>query len=363
MVGAGELYFKRLKADGTYEQFHHLGNSSEFTITNEVTKIEKNSAMNDKRALMASVVTAVKPTASITLDEYDPYTLALGLYGTQGVKTQVSKAITDEVHTVETVPGIIQLVDINGDAYYNISAVTVAPSVPVVASIGVATKETALTSTGTVASSGTFTGTANKEYFVKVKTAPTASGDVGGMVVSTATSLVGPYTDQTVFGAGLTEALVLGDGVTITFTVTTGQTFAVGEIYSISAIAASSAYIVNTDYIVESQSSRAGMIKIPANSHIVAGSTVKVTATIPAGSYPKVSGGSAGEIEGHLLYIGQPNIGGKYNIEAWKCKVTPDGALSGLIGTDFGSYKLALAFEDDTQNHPDDPYYTAVEVG
>ena len=34
-------------------------------------------------------------------------------------------------------------------------------------------------------------------------------------------------------------------------------------------------------------------------------------------------------------------------------KVTPSGDLSGLIGTDFGSFQLTIDFLDDTANHPD----------
>ena len=314
---------------------------------------------------MASVVTAVKPSASLTLDEYDPFELSLGLYGTQGTMTQEEQSIVDAVYTVDTVPGVVQVVDKNGDGLYSIKDVIVRPATATSASISAVSMTTALGSTGTLAISGSsaYTGTATKDYYVRINTAPTAAGDLAGMIVEVANSLVGPYTAYPAFGTGSTATLSVGNGISVDFTLTAAKTFAKSEIYTFKATAALTAYTAGTDYVVETQSSRAGLIKIPKNSTIKAGTSVKISVTVPAGKFPKISGGSAGEIEGKLLFIGDPNIGGKYNIEAWKCKVTPDGALTGLIGTEFGNFKLTVSFESDYENHPEEPYYKAVLVG
>ena len=73
MVGAGALYF--LRDDDNNKSLHHLGNCDEFNITTDVTTVEKNSSMNKRRELMASVVTAVSPSATLTLTEYNPYNM------------------------------------------------------------------------------------------------------------------------------------------------------------------------------------------------------------------------------------------------------------------------------------------------
>ena len=65
MVGAGEVWFNRKSASKDSNGFHHLGNVDEFNITVDVTTVEKNSSMNKKRTLMATVTTAVKPSASL----------------------------------------------------------------------------------------------------------------------------------------------------------------------------------------------------------------------------------------------------------------------------------------------------------
>lgn len=98
---------------------------------------------------------------------------------------------------------------------------------------GTLTQTTSLSSTGSVAKSGTFTGTANETIYAKVTTAPTAAGDVAGMVVSTSTNGTS-YTAQSAFTTG-TSGSVTVDGVVFTFTLATGQTFVVNEIYTVAA--------------------------------------------------------------------------------------------------------------------------------
>lgn len=372
MVGAGELYFKRKKSDGTYESFHHMGNVDEFTITNDLTKIEKSSSMNKARDLMAEVITAIKPTGSLTMTEYDPYQLALGLYGVEGTMEQLASTQSAVAYQVETVPGIIQVIDNDGNSVYNILNVVVAPSVPVAAHFDAITTVTSLGSSGSVVSAidstapvgSKYSGTVDKDFYIKITKAPTATGDLAGTEFAVANSSIGIYTPQPALSAGTTATNVsLGNNLVLNWSISTGQTFNVGEIYHFKAYAALTAYTIDKDYLVEEQSSRAGLVKIPASSRIKAGDVVKLTLDIPAGKYPKVAGGIAGNIEGQLLFIGDPNNGGKYNIEAWKVKVTPDGAMTGLIGTEFGNFKLNLAFQADRINHKDDPYYKAVLVG
>ena len=97
-LGTGELYFKRKSSTPANDRFHHMGNCEKCDVKTDITKVEKFSSMNQAREQMASVVTAVKPSIAITMNEYDPYNLALGLYGTEGTITQASKTVVDEVH-------------------------------------------------------------------------------------------------------------------------------------------------------------------------------------------------------------------------------------------------------------------------
>ena len=121
LLGAGELY---IKTDSD-NRWKHLGNMEEFSIEVEVTDIEKNGSMNRKRELQAVSTTAIGVTVHATLSEYDPRTLALALYGDTVLKKQIGRLVTDQVYSAPASPGIITVIDENGDRYYNISDVTV----------------------------------------------------------------------------------------------------------------------------------------------------------------------------------------------------------------------------------------------
>lgn len=372
MVGAGELYFQR---DDDPNGFHHLGNVDEFNITNDVTTVEKNSSMNRKRELMASVTTAVASSASLTMTEYDPYNLALGLYGVEGVHKQKALTMVNEAYVVPSAPGIIRLVDADGKPYYNAKNITLIPATAtpssftfgtMTAGVGTVTDSTGLA----INVSGTFTGTANTTYYVRVKTAGTATvGDPAGIELeidtlptfsSPAYQVLGPAVGG---GSVATETLGTVAGLSFEVDATAGLGVSAGVMNTLVCVASSSTFKSGVDYVVEEQSSRAGLIKIKEGGAIAGGYRVLVSADIPEGDFVTVSGANAGEISGKLLFIGDPNNGDQYIIEGYKVKIKPDGDLTGLIGTDFGTFNLIVNFLSDYENHPDAPFYLVTKVG
>jgi hypothetical protein len=102
-------------------------------------------------------------------------------------------------------------------------------------SVGSLTQTTSLSSTGVAAISGTATDTLTTTHYLKVTAAPTAAGNVSGMIVSTSTDGT-TYTAQAAFTSGTSGTVVI-KGITTTFTLTTGETFVVGEIYTYIAYA------------------------------------------------------------------------------------------------------------------------------
>ena len=151
----------------------------------------------------------------------------------------------------------------------------------------------------------------------------------------------------------------------VTIEATTGDFSNVSpsQFYKIECKASNSDLKEGVDYLIEEQSSRAGFIKIMDTPNIEKGDMVLVTAKASEASLITVSGGSAGEIEGELMFIGDPNQGDVYVIEAWDVKVQPDGDLTGLISDDFGSFDLTIKFLTDYENHPEYPYYKVTKVG
>ena len=368
MVGAGELYFKR-KDDPN--GFHHLGNAESFNITTDVTTVEKNSSMNKRRELMASVVTAVAPSATITMNEYNPYNLALGLFGEEHLHTQEELTLTDESYAVDSVPGIIEVKDADGNRVYKLHDVSLKLATAKPASMNPAVGQILISGKGTtnVKVGGAYTGSTDKTYYIWVSHDVTAPGDVAGLELKYGTTpVLGSAQKVTpTTGTGTTDTVTIADGIVLDVTIeaTTGDFSNVSpsQFYKIECKASSSDLKEGVDYLIEEQSSRAGFIKIMDTPKIEKGDMILVTAKASEASLITVSGASAGEIEGELMFIGDPNQGDIYVIEAWDVKVQPDGDLTGLISDDFGSFDLTIKFLTDYQNHPEYPYYKVTKVG
>ena len=372
MVGAGEVWFKRSDdANG----WHTLGNCDEMNITVDVTKVEKNSSMNRKRTLMQSVVTAVKPTTTITLTEYNAYNMALGLYGTEAVTHIDEKDVVDELYTVVSVPGIITLVDADGNRVFNAKNIIVKPesAIPAMASFvsvpsSLGTLATTTNKNDTITdtaggkltiNAGTYSASTDTRIFMTIKTAPTSSGDLNGMEIEVKEGVAGIAQSFTVSSTKLTDTFTLTSGATITATVTSSDTFTkttVGATIEAKVEASTTTYTKGRDYFYDEQSASAGVIKFNIGSAISAGDKVKVSYHIDEANLINVSLADAGDIEGEFLYIGDNNSGPNYTIEGWRVKVSPSGDLSGLIGTDFGSFQLTVDFLDDSEHHPDYPF-------
>ena len=372
MVGAGEVWFKRSDdANG----WHTLGNCDEMNITVDVTKVEKNSSMNRKRTLMQSVVTAVKPTTTITLTEYNAYNMALGLYGTEAVTHIDEKDVVDELYTVVSVPGIITLVDADGNRVFNAKNIIVKPesAIPAMASFvsvpsSLGTLATTTNKNDTITdtaggkltiNAGTYSAPTDTRIFMTIKTAPTSSGDLNGMKIEVKEGVAGIAQSFTVSSTKLTDTFTLTSGATITATVTSSDTFTkttVGATIEAKVEASTAEYTKGRDFFYDEQSASAGVIKFNVGSAISAGDKVKVSYHIDEANLINVSLADAGDIEGEFLYIGDNNSGPNYTIEGWRVKVSPSGDVSGLIGTDFGSFQLTVDFLDDSEHHSDFPF-------
>ena len=368
MVGAGSIYFRRFD---DANQLHFLGNVSEFNITTDVTTVEKYSSMNKKRELMASVTTQTQASGSMVLNEYNMYNLALGMYGVENVHQQQGTTLVSTAYTVPSVPGIIELRDADGNRYYNVSNVNVAPlsAIPpsaVFTSTGTATDTDANGGQLSV-NAGGYTGTTNATIYYTIVTANTAAGDLDGFEVRLATSALALNTAMAVdiiATAGTTSLVATVAGVAVTFTLGATDSFTAmnGNIATIDVTAGITVYELNKDYTADDIDLRAGLIKVRPNSRIQEGSTVSINATIPKEDYITVSGAVAGKIEGELLFVGDPNQGNAITIEAWKCNLRPDGDMSGLISDDFGEFTINFNIMSDYENHYDYPLYKVTKV-
>lgn len=391
MVGAGELFFERADDENG---LHTLGNAEElnWNVTNET--VEKNSSLNKKRALMQRVVTSTTATATVTLTEYNPYNLALGLFGTGAIEKRASAVYTGRKYVVPSAPGLITLVDDDGNRLYdakltNIVVDGVADTPMEVTSTDpgytVANNPTNVVVTQTNGAVITFAGAVSAldkavSAQVQIDATATTAGDFSGITVS-ATALsskyditVGTVSSTTVTnGTGakfdITFAERTSTGVTPKFTInatvepTSASDVLDTHIYTVVGRYVNGTLEAGKDYQASEQDLRAGLVRIMQDGKLKKGDTIIVNYTADEREFINVSMADASEIKGRLLYVSDNNSGADYVIEAWDCRVEPSGDMSGFIGTDFGSFQLTITLVSDDRNHPDYPLAKVTCIG
>ena len=382
LFGSGELY---IAIDNDGDEWKHLGNVDEFTITTDVDAIEKNTSMGTKRELLERTTTALSITAEATLTEYDYKNVAMALFGEAGINKQVKESVIKKDYYVNTVPGIVTVTNSSNTRAFGITDVTVYPSSLSSRAFWVEDErfgnitsdaernDTFETKAGGLIHISTSNANITERFsvFVSVIQTPNTVGDLDGLKVQ----IYDESTDTTLdedFGTGTSETVTLSNGIDITFEVDSSGTFDVMSTDTEEEIEAKiippiSSYERDIDYIVDEQSCRAGIIKIPSDSNIIEGDTIQVTYTIPNKNLYVISGGgSRKDIVGRLLFVSDANTGPNYVIEGWKVHIYPEGDLAGLItNSDFGSYKIKFSFVTDYNNHPEAPHFamTLVDYG
>ncbi len=82
--------------------------------------------------------------------------------------------------------------------------------------------------------------------------------------------------------------------------------------------------------------------------------------TYAADTSTVIRGGDTGTIEGKLIFVGDPAAGPAMDVQCWICSIEPEGGLD-FIGDDFLEWTLNCEILDDSANHPDEPYFLAVD--
>lgn len=251
LLGAGMLYFDRLDASGNPTGERPLGNCTTFNLTVGADVAEKFSSMEATRNLYLSVVKQTRATGKITMDEFDPYNVAMCLLGDTSVMNQ---------------------------------------------------------SSGTVAAGAAETYTAKRGFMIKL----------GGSVPANQKFNITP------------SSIVVKNGATT--------------------------YKVNRDYILINAA--AGVLFIPdtAANTIVDGTTLTVTYDYNALVIRKITGGTNTRVEGYLRFVGDPTVGPRFEAELWKVVVVPEGDIA-MIADDFKDLSITIECQDDTMNHPVEPFY------
>ena len=352
MIGAGELYFDRIdQATGSLTGERHLGNCTTFNLTTNIEEKKKYSSMHAARTLYKSIITQLGASGKVVMDEYDPKNMALGLFGEDGIFTQA--AGTDNVAT---------LTNVEQGRYYPLGKFKVANLVIPRAIVSPAVIQAAVpvgtvTSDGTVNASGKYTGLVPTDIYITITAANTTTGSIAGCKFQWKKGITGVSSSDV--DADVTVPTLLTDGVSVLLAAGPLQDFVVGDVFRIHCIpAASTNYVVGEDYELDAKT---GRVYIVEGGDIVDGSTIGATFDNEACTCVKIAGGNTSKIEGFLRFVGDPTTGPAYMGEFWKISIQPDGEL-GFISDDWGSITIKFECQDDSGNHPKEPFYRLLNL-
>ncbi len=97
-----------------------------------------------------------------------------------------------------------------------------------------------------------------------------------------------------------------------------------------------------------------------AGTDFGAGVRIDIDYTHAADTSQTVRGGDSNNIEGTMIFIGDPAAGGAFDVKIHILSIEPEGGLE-FIGDDFLDWQISGEALDDSTNFPDDPFWLLVD--
>jgi len=117
--------------------------------------------------------------------------------------------------------------------------------------------------------------------------------------------------------------------------------------------------VEGTDYNITDAT--LGLIEIiEGGANLTAATQIDADYSYAADSSMSIRGGDTGNIFGRLVFIGDPAAGPAMDVEVHNVSIEPEGGLD-FIGDDFLEWTLNCEALDDSANHPNDPFFLAVD--
>jgi len=314
LYGAGKLYFKATGDTGYLE----IGNVPVFEVMMEPEEqIEHWESQTNKKLKDVSDILSWSVKSAITLEEYSAENLNIVLSGdgVQSLGNQAASYLTD----VSTATVADQYVDLGYTdlTYLKLShgAITSSPFVDAEVLTG-----------GTSSATAKIVSMLDTSFLLVV--------NVAGTFVA----------GETITGAGGANAVC-----------SAVETFN-GAVVADAAVAAN-IWVEGTDYTIDPVG---GLLRELSTGSIVANG-VYVSADYAAKTNKTIQALEGGEAEGELLFIGNPKRGPRWRVNLWTCKLNISGPVS-FITEEAGQITLDVEVLSDSSNHPNSPYFNAVEA-
>jgi hypothetical protein len=114
------------------------------------------------------------------------------------------------------------------------------------------------------------------------------------------------------------------------------------------------ALVLGEDYVIADAVQ--GLIYFPLTSGVDDAAAVTINYTPIAATFTQVFGATVPFVKGRMRFVPDPTDGPKIGVEWWTCNLSPSGKIE-LIKDDYGNWELEAMILDDSENHPDNPYF------
>jgi len=105
-------------------------------------------------------------------------------------------------------------------------------------------------------------------------------------------------------------------------------------------------WALTTDYVIADASAALIQVNLTPSGSVTTATTATIAYTRASLSLDMVHGATKTKVEGSLLFVPDPTTGPNFDVEVWRCAVSPGGEL-GLISEDWGEYTLNMAALND----------------
>lgn len=314
LYGKGRLYFKKDGESGYLD----FGNVPKLEINVEVEKAEHYSSRSGTREKDLETVLQKKAESSFDLEEYSAENLNLAFLG-DGV--QESSQSAGQIDAVETTTVADRYIDLGKQDLY-------------VTKLTHGTVTDGPFEAGETITGGTSGATAKVAWVdtgflevINISDGPFQSGEEISGGTSSAT-------------ANLTNAGEEMDDVVVT-----------------DAASPSTRYTAGTDYDADVIG---GLLRERSGGSI-ASNTCYVSCDCRGKTLKAIRALTSSNIEGELLFIGDPDQGPRWRVEGWDVLLTISGG-AGMISDEIVAISMAASFQKDETNHPSEPFFRATEI-
>lgn len=314
-LGRGVIYFDQFVSDAPTGRSLDLGNAPAFNIAVEVESLEHFSSRAGLRAKDKEVISQLTPTITFTLDEINEETLRLLFMA--DIQSDLSQSAADITGAVTGHKN--RVFDLGHRA---IGCWTI----PMDNVSGVFQEDETVTG-------GTSAATAN---VIRV--------EANRLVVNTVS---GTFADDEQITGGISVA-------TADVNSSAGQVFDATDIVLLEA---STQLVKGTDFQV--QDAKAGLVKVLEGYTGTAEASLTYKGSRSAVTYSQLDGFAQTEVEGELRFMGDPPVGTRIEVKAWRVNLRPDGETA-FIGDDWSTLSFTGEILKDEASHPDNPYMEVV---